>query len=124
MGARVHTVAEAAKIVDVFQKHGHSEIDTARVYGDGSSEEILAELDWQKRGIAMDTKLYPNSDTPMAKREQYTHRPEDVRKGLMSSLGALKCDKVAMFYLHGPDRKTPFEDTLGEVNKLYQEGLL
>ncbi len=27
-----------------------------------------------------------------------------------------------MFYLHGPDRKTPFEDTLREVNKLHQEG--
>jgi aflatoxin B1 aldehyde reductase len=27
-----------------------------------------------------------------------------------------------MFYLHGPDRKTPYEQTLREVNKLYQEG--
>lgn len=27
-----------------------------------------------------------------------------------------------MFYLHGPDRSTPFEDTLREVNKLHQEG--
>ncbi|KAJ9666736.1 hypothetical protein H2201_003140 [Coniosporium apollinis] len=99
LSARVHTADEAAKIVDVFQKHRHSEIDTARTYGDSSTEEILAELDWQKRGI-----------------------PEDVRKALMSSLKALKCDKVNMFYLHGPDRKTPFEDTLREVNKLYEEG--
>lgn len=118
----MHTADEAAKIVDVFQKHGHSEIDTARVYGNGSTEEILADLDWQKRGLVMDTKLYPNSGTPMAKNDQYTHRPEDVRRGLMNSLKALKCDKVDMFYLHGPDRKTPFEDTLGEVNALYKEG--
>jgi aflatoxin B1 aldehyde reductase len=123
LGARVHAIAEAGKIVDVFQKHGHNEIDTARVYGNGSSERILADLDWQKRGILMDTKLYPNAGTAMAKDEQYTHRPEDIRRGLMNSLKALKCDKIDMFYLHGPDRKTPFEDTLREVNKLHQQGL-
>lgn len=79
----------------------------------------------------MDTKLYPNLDgpklydtsgAPKVKEEQYNHTPEDVRRGLMDSLKALKCDKVDMFYLHGPDRKTPFKDTLREVNKLHKEG--
>jgi aflatoxin B1 aldehyde reductase len=64
LGARVHTTEEAAKIVDVFQAHGHNGIDTARLYGNGTTEEILAELDWQKRGITMDTKLYPNGAIP------------------------------------------------------------
>ena len=41
----------------------------------------------------------------------------------MDSLKALKAEKVDMFYLHGPDRKTPYEDTLREVNKLHSEGL-
>lgn len=72
----------------------------------------------------MDTKLYPSAGTAMQKHEQYTRKPEDVRKGLMNSLKALKCGKVDMFYPHGPDRKTPFEDTLREVDKLYQEGYL
>ena len=27
-----------------------------------------------------------------------------------------------MWYLHGPDRKTPYEDTLRAVNELYKEG--
>jgi aflatoxin B1 aldehyde reductase len=109
--------------LDVFQKHGHDEIDTARVYGNGSSESILADLDWQKRGIVMDTKLYPNAGSAMSQDDQYTHKPEDVRRGLMNSLKALKCDKIDMFYLHGPDRKHPFEDTLREVNALHKEGL-
>lgn len=46
--------ADASK--DVFQAHGHNEIDTARFYGEGSSEEFLGDLDWQSRGIVMDTK--------------------------------------------------------------------
>lgn len=40
----------------------------------------------------------------------------------MDSLEALKTKKVDIFYLHGPDRNTPFEETLGAVNELYKEG--
>lgn len=40
----------------------------------------------------------------------------------MDSLKALGTKKIKLFYLHGPDRKTPYEDTLREVNKLHEEG--
>lgn len=53
---------------------------------------------------------------------QYSHTPEDVRRGLMDSLKALNMKKIDMFYLHGPDRTVPFEDTLREVNTLHKEG--
>lgn len=116
LGSRVYTAEEAGKIVDIFQQHGHDEIDTARIYGDGTTEQILADIDWQKRGIVMDTKLYPVAGTKLSgKIDPYTHKPEDVRRGIMASLKALKTDKVDMFYLHGPDRKTPFKGTLREV---------
>ena len=36
------------------------QLDTARVYSAGTSEELLGELGWQKRGLVMETKLYPN----------------------------------------------------------------
>jgi aflatoxin B1 aldehyde reductase len=84
---------------------------------------MLADLNWQERNLIMDTKLYPNAGSAMNKGEQYTHQPSDVRRGLLNSLKALKSKKIDMFYLHGPDRKTPFEDTLREVNELYKEGL-
>lgn len=119
----MHSRDDAAEILDVFQKHGHSEIDTARLYGAGSSEDMLADVAWQNRGLIMGTKLYPNYRWAVASGESYTHKPEDVRQGLINSLKALKCDKIDLFYLHGPDRNTPFEDTLREVNKLYEEGL-
>ena len=84
---------------------------------------MLADLNWQELNLIMDTKLYPNAGSAMNKGEQYTHQPSDVRRGLLNSLKALKSKKIDMFYLHGPDRKTPFEDTLREVNELYKEGL-
>lgn len=58
----------------------------------------------------------------MASANSYTHKPGDIRRGLLDSLKALKTDKIDMFYLHGPDRKHPFEDTLREVNALHKEG--
>jgi aflatoxin B1 aldehyde reductase len=50
---RVHTLEDTTAILDAFQRHGHNEVDTARVYGEGSSEEHLGNLHWQDRGIVM-----------------------------------------------------------------------
>ncbi|KAK9427160.1 Aldo/keto reductase [Lipomyces doorenjongii] len=86
------------QMLDVFQKHDHSEVDTARVYGQGSSEEYLATAEWQKRGITMDTKLYPTADRGTSLgREVYSHKPEDLRRGLMSSLEVDKLYKEGYF---------------------------
>jgi aflatoxin B1 aldehyde reductase len=54
---RVHDLKDAAAMLDVFQKHGGKEVDTARVYGGGSSEEYLGQLNWKERGLVMETKL-------------------------------------------------------------------
>ncbi|CAK7215240.1 hypothetical protein SBRCBS47491_002415 [Sporothrix bragantina] len=113
--ARVHDLKDCAAILDVFQKHGHNEIDTARTYGGGSSEEYLGQLDLGKRGIVIDTKLSPRTGA-------YSHRPEALKPALLESLKALGVDKVDMWYLHAPDRSVPYEDTLRAVNELYQEG--
>ena len=40
----------------------------------------------------------------------------------MRSLKALQAEKIDMWYLHGPDRTTPFEETLHEVDKLHKDG--
>ncbi|KAI1376957.1 NADP-dependent oxidoreductase domain-containing protein [Hypoxylon crocopeplum] len=119
---RVHTLEEAKAIVDTFQKYGHDTIDTALVYGEGSSEEYLGKLDWPSRGFKMDTKLYPTALRPGMTEYHYHHTPDDLRRGLMSSLSRLKTKKVTTWYLHAPDRTVPFEETLREVDKLYREG--
>jgi aflatoxin B1 aldehyde reductase len=89
------------------------------VYGGGSSEEYLGELGWQKRGIVMDTKLYPNSTFGGS---GITHSASDVRKFLLESLKALKAEKIHLFYLHAPDRNVPFEETFKALNDLHKEG--
>lgn len=37
------------------------QIDTARVYCGGTSEQILGKIDLKKRGIVVETKLAPNT---------------------------------------------------------------
>ncbi|KAI0640999.1 Aldo/keto reductase [Trametes meyenii] len=115
-GARVHNLKDVEAILNVFQAHGHYEVDTARTYTGGTSEEYLGKINWQKRGLVMDTKLYPNVSL------NRTHSPEHLRKFIDIQLKALNTDSVDMWYLHGPDRTTPYEDTLRTVNELYKEG--
>ncbi|KAL6308763.1 Aldo/keto reductase [Sparassis latifolia] len=124
-GARVYDLKEVEAILDVFQAHGHVEIDTARGYAGGTSEQYLGKINWKKRGLKLETKLYPNvSNTrlQLPGRELISHSPEDLRKYLDVSLKALNTDQLEMWYLHGPDRTTPYEVTLKTVNELYKEG--
>jgi len=67
----------------------------------------------------MDTKYYPTIGRDMTE-EQWTHSPEHLRENLMRSLKALQTDHIDMWYLHGPDRTTPYEVTLREVDKLHR----
>ncbi|RPD64667.1 Aldo/keto reductase [Lentinus tigrinus ALCF2SS1-7] len=123
-GARVNKLEDIEAILDIFQAHGHSEVDTARVYAGGTSEEYLGKVDWKKRGLAMGTKLYPMTDPRglALGLPKITHSPEDLRKQLDLSLKALQTDCLDLWYLHGPDRTTPYEITLKAVNELYKEG--
>ncbi|EJD00801.1 Aldo/keto reductase [Fomitiporia mediterranea MF3/22] len=124
-GTRINDLKDVEAILDVFQKHGHYEVDTARMYGSGTSEEYLGKLNWQKRGLKMDTKYFPLASFTEFKRdglELTSHKPEDLRKYLQISLKALNTDKIDMWYLHAPDRTTPYEVTLKAVDELYREG--
>lgn len=50
---RVSDPSISGAMLDVMQAHGHNEVDTARIYGFGSTEEHLKDLHWQERGIAV-----------------------------------------------------------------------
>lgn len=71
----------------------------------------------------MDTKFSPRTDLGLG--VPTTHRPEHLREALKQSLAISsrsETDEVDMWYLHAPDRSTPYEDTLREVNDLYKQG--
>lgn len=123
-GARVHDLKDVEAILDVFRSHGHTEVDTARVYSGGSSEEYLGKINWKEKGLKLETKLYPTVNrSPGAQEvEVITHTPQGLRKHLLLSLEALNADSLEMWYLHGPDRSVPYEVTFKAVNDLHKEG--
>jgi aflatoxin B1 aldehyde reductase len=60
--------------------------------------------------------VYPN--------EPGVHKPAVLRERFETSLRLLNKSAVRVFYLHAPDRSVPFEETLGECDKLHKEGKL
>ncbi|KAJ2896847.1 putative aldo keto reductase protein [Zalerion maritima] len=58
-GVRISDLPTTNTMLDMFQSHGHSEIDNARLYGAGSSEKYFASANWSSRGLVMNTKLPP-----------------------------------------------------------------
>ena len=86
-------------MLDVFQMHGHDEIDTAQVYDVGSSKTDLDKLKRQDRGIVMDTKLMPKT----LGHSSYSHKKDDLKPRLLDDLKALQTDNVGTWYLHVPD---------------------
>lgn len=85
--ARVHDLPTASALLDVLQSHGHSEIDSASSYGEGSSETMLGQLHWQSRQLLMATKYYPTAGraVPATWDNTLRHTPDALRKNLTLS---------------------------------------
>ena len=43
-GVRNHEMSECQEIIDVFYSHGHRELDTARVYAEGTTDEVFMRI--------------------------------------------------------------------------------
>jgi aflatoxin B1 aldehyde reductase len=112
--ARVTTVDETRAMFKAFQAHGYTELDTARIYSDGKQEAFTRQTGVLNEGFTVATKVYPI--------EAGMHKPAKLRQTFETSLAELDQQSVEIFYLHAPDRSVPFEETLAEVNKLYEEG--
>ncbi|KIJ62757.1 hypothetical protein HYDPIDRAFT_29913 [Hydnomerulius pinastri MD-312] len=116
-GARVNATQDAQVIIDTFVGF-HSPgtslvIDTARGYGNGTSEKMLSQID--VKGCRIDTKIYPSVESPAAL--------PNLRARLQESTAALGPLKIRVLYLHAPDRTgTPIEETLEAINTLHKEG--
>ena len=96
-------------------------MDTADSYGPETSERLIAEaLHPYPRGLVIATKgglIRPASD-----RWERDARPEHLRQACEGSLRRLRVDCIDVYQLHAPDPKVPFEDSVGELVRLQQEG--
>ena len=96
-------------------------IDTADSYGPGTSEELIAEalLPYPK-DLVIATKGGWNRPGP----GQWTHdaSPAHLRNAVEGSLKRLRLERIDLYQLHAPDHTVPFEDSVGALAKLREEG--
>jgi aryl-alcohol dehydrogenase-like predicted oxidoreductase len=90
-------------------------IDTAEVYGDGTSEEIVGKAVAGRHEAFVATKVAPS---------RAGFRPEEVRAGVEGSLKRLGREIIDLYQLHWPTSKVPLEDTWGAMAGLVEEGLV
>ncbi|PLB44237.1 Aldo/keto reductase [Aspergillus steynii IBT 23096] len=113
-GARITFLDEFNQCLDLFQQRGYHEIDTARLYDGGRQEAFTRKAQWKERGLSVATKWYPIKPG--------THRPEILKEKLDESLRELGTDCIDIYYLHGPDRGTPWEETFATLEELHRQG--
>jgi pyridoxine 4-dehydrogenase len=98
-------------------------IDTADAYGPEVSENLIAEaLHPYPDGLVIATKGGLLRTGPG--RWPSDARPEHLREACEASLRRLKLDRIDLYQLHSPDSRVPFEDSVGALKELQDEGMI
>uniref|UniRef100_UPI0035CC2678 aldo/keto reductase n=1 Tax=uncultured Sphingomonas sp. TaxID=158754 RepID=UPI0035CC2678 len=113
-------VAEARRLVDICLEAGVTLFDTADVYSNGASEEVLgAAIEGRRDQVLISTKTgLPMGDGPAdwgASRARLIRAVED-------SLRRLGTDHVDLLQLHAFDASTPAEEVMGTLDLLIAAG--
>ena len=94
--------------------------DTANVYSDGSSEEILGNLLWQmapRDEIVLATKVFGD---PRPERQGLSRRL--IFQQIDASLRRLRTDHVDLYQIHRWDSVTPIEETMEALHDVVKAG--
>jgi pyridoxine 4-dehydrogenase len=112
---------EAKRLLRRVVERGVNLIDTADSYGPEVSENLIAEaLHPYPDGLVIATKGGLRRTGP----GQWPRdaRPERLKECCEASLRRLKLDRIDLYQLHSPDNKVPYEDSVGALKELQDEG--
>jgi aryl-alcohol dehydrogenase-like predicted oxidoreductase len=112
---------EARRQIDMCLEAGVNLIDTADVYSNGASEEIVGAALGGKRkgGVLIATKArFPMGDGPNDRGLSRHHLIEACE----ASLRRLKTDVIDLYQVHEWDGLTPLEETLEALDMLVRHG--
>ena len=113
-------VAQARRMIDICLEAGLNLFDTADVYSDGASEEILgAALQGRREQVILSTKtglrLGDGPNDAGASRFR-------LLRAVDASLKRLRTDYIDLLQLHAFDAMTPVEETLSTLDGLVRAG--
>jgi len=110
-------------VVDAALEHGVTFFDTADVYGNGQSEELLgAALGRRRDQVVIATKFGMDMGGVNGDDGGRRGTASYVRTAVEASLRRLGTDHIDLYQLHTPDPTTPLDETLGALTELVAEG--
>jgi aryl-alcohol dehydrogenase-like predicted oxidoreductase len=108
-----------ARVVNAALDAGINFFDTADLYGNGKSEEMLgAALKGRRESAVIATKFGHQALGP----ERSGASRRWIRIAVEDSLRRLGTDWIDLYQMHTPDPETPFEETLETLTALVNEG--
>jgi aryl-alcohol dehydrogenase-like predicted oxidoreductase len=116
-------VKEATRLIGVCLDSGVNFFDTADVYSEGLSEEILGEAIRQvpRQTVLISTKAtFPFGEGPNNTGSSRHHLSRQIE----GSLKRLKTDYIDVYHMHGFDALTPIEETLSTLDEAVHQGKL
>ncbi|MEA2326929.1 MAG: hypothetical protein QOE68_1888, partial [Thermoanaerobaculia bacterium] len=106
------------EVIDAALEAGINFFDTADMYADGKSEELLGRyLGSRRREVLIATKFGMEVGG-----QGKGARPEYIRKACAASLRRLNTDYIDLYQLHTPDPEVPVAETLGALDELVKAG--
>lgn len=111
---KMATPQSIQSILSTLRQHGVQDLDTARVYNSGKSEELLGAIPEANEQFKIATKAPGFSPGSLSYQK--------VIDACNASLSALKQSKIDLYYFHGPDRQTPLEESCRAINDLHEAG--
>jgi aryl-alcohol dehydrogenase-like predicted oxidoreductase len=113
-------VQQASRLIDICLEHQLNFFDTANVYSQGASEEILgAALKGQRQRALIATKFaFSVGDGPNDRGASRYH----IIRECEASLQRLGTDYIDLYFIHGFDPSTPLEETLHALDDLVRSG--
>ena len=116
---------EADALVRTALDAGVNFIDTANIYANGRSEEILGQslknLGVAREDVVIATKVHgPMGEGPNARGASRGHILDQAK----ASLKRLQLDHIDLYQIHGFDPVTPITETLEALDTLVRQGLV
>ena len=97
-------------------------LDTADMYGWGKNEELVGRAISDRRDEVFLATKFGNVRGPNGEFLGVRGDPEYVRSACEASLKRLGVETIDLYYQHRVDTKVPIEDTVGEMDRLKNEG--
>ncbi|QBQ54524.1 aldo/keto reductase [Nitrosococcus wardiae] len=117
----------AMEVIRAFVENGGNFIDTANVYclddGELGHNERLIHSTLTPLGVRNEVLVATKGGLRRPRGEWVVDaHPEWLRTSCEQSLQDLHCEIIDLYYLHAPDPNIPFEESLGMLIRLKEEG--